>query len=227
MSKAQIKPKAQIKLKPELTIIKDEEIPHLLLPGEMGAVLELIVRDKDGKVTERREMRSKSFVRQFLELLFVEFNKLPKKAPLLMKDIDGLARSIYASYKNFDCSAAIGVVTHGPIIGTGTTAPTIDDYVIETIIPHDAAPPTGGAMQYSAVTFGAPASDATTSQLTITRNFANASGGAITVYEIALYVMGYDGATRYFMTIRDVIVGGIAVPNGQTLTVNYREQVVV
>ena len=29
------------------------------------------------------------------------------------------------------------------------------------------------------------------------------------------------------MTIRDVIGGGIAVPNGQTLTINYRFQGVI
>ncbi len=220
---------AQVKLKPELKVIKEEKIPQLLVPGEMGAVLELIVKDKDGKVTDRRIMRSKSFTRQFLELLWIEFNKLPEKAALIMKEIGGLARSISAYDHNFDCSAGAGVVTHGVILGTGTAAPTIDDYAIETIIPHDAAPPTVGAIQYSAVAFGAPASDATTSQFTITRDFANASGGAITVYEIALYVVGYDtdSTDRYFMTIRDVIAGGIAVPDGQTLTVNYREQVVV
>ncbi|GAJ04001.1 unnamed protein product, partial [marine sediment metagenome] len=31
----------------------------------------------------------------------------------------------------------------------------------------------------------------------------------------------------YFMIIRDVIDDGINVPDGQTLTVNYREQAVV
>ncbi|GAH71984.1 unnamed protein product, partial [marine sediment metagenome] len=74
------------------------------------------------------------------------------------------------------------------------------------------------------------ASDASVSQFTITRNFSNAAvGGDITVNEIGLYVKGYDTEddTYYFMIIRDVIAGGIAVPDGQTLTVNYREQVQV
>ena len=83
-------------------------------------------------------------------------------------------------------------------------------------------------MNYSAVTFGTPAADATTSQITITRNFANVSAGSVVVNEIALYCCAYDtGATlRYFCIIRDVIAGGITVPNGQTLTVNYRPQAV-
>ncbi|MBA7680895.1 hypothetical protein ES703_89216 [subsurface metagenome] len=218
-------PKAQIGLKPELKIIRKEEIPHLLVPGEMGAILELTVKDKDGKVTEHRLMRSKSFIRQFLELLWIEFLKPPPKASLIMMDTGGIPRDIYENEINFACNAGLGIETHGIIVGTGTTAPTIDDYVMETPIAHG----TGAAeLEYSAVTFGAPASDASISQFTITRNFSNpGNGGDITVNEIGLYVKGYDGATRYFMIIRDKVAGGIAVPDGQTLTVNYREQVVV
>lgn len=221
-------PKAQIGLKPELKIIRKEEIPHLLVPGEMGAVLELTVKDKDGKVTERRVMRSRSFVRQFLELLWIQTYQIPEVAPYSVRDTGNALQDICESSYTFACNGGVGVITHGIIVGTGTTAPTIDNYVIEALIDHDAAPPTGGRMQYGAVAFGAPASDATTSQFTITRNFANASGGAITVNEIALYVKGwkYD-TTYYFMIIRDKITGGIAVPDGETLTVNYREQAVV
>lgn len=221
-------PKAQIKLEPELKIIRKEEIPHLLVPGEMGAILELTVKDKDGKVTEHRVMRSKSFVRQFLELLWIQAFQIPEVAPYNMRDTANALQDICESYSTFAADGGVGVVTHGIIVGTGSTAVTIDNYQIETLIDHDAAPPTAGRLQYGAVTFGAPASDATISQFTITRDFANASGGAITVNEIALYVKGYKFMTTYyFMIIRDVIAGGIAVPNGQTLTVNYREQAVV
>lgn len=217
---------AQIKVKSELKIVREEEIPHLLIPGELGAVLELTVRDKDGKVTEHRIMRSKSFVRQFLELLWVMMNASPTSAPLSIRDTGNTPRNIKVNYGNFRCDGAAGAVTTGIIVGTGVTAPTINDYKIETIIPHGVA---AGQLQYSDTVIAAAASDATTSQVTITRNFANASGGAITVNEIALYVVGQDTvpSDRYFMTIRDAIPGGIAVPNGQTLTVNYREQAVV
>jgi len=216
---------AEIKTKPHLTVIKEERIAHLLLPGEVGAILELTVKDKQGKVTDHRVMKSESFVRQFLELLWVEFNKTAKGTPLAMMAVDGFARGAYENKLAFGCNAGIGVVTNGIIVGTGITAPTINDYEIETLIEHDAAPPTVGSLQYSGVTFGAPASDAATSQFTITRNFANSSGGAITVNEIALYSKGYS--TYNFMTIRDVIALGIAVPDGQTLTINYRLQAAV
>ncbi len=215
---------AQVKAKPELEIVNEGQIPNLLVHGEVGAALELTVKDKNNKVTDHRIMESRSFVRQFLELLFVEFNKLPPKAALLMKDIGGSPRYIREGYRNFDCAGGVGELARGIMVGTGTTAPTIDDYRLETTIAHGLS---AGQLQYGGVTFGLPASDPTTSQFTITRDFANASGGDITVSEIGLYVVGWDGSARYFMVIRDVITGGIVVPNGQTLTVNYREQAVV
>ena len=215
----------QIKAKPELKIIREEEIPHLLIPGELGAVLELTVKDKDGKVTDHRLMRSRSFVRQFLELLWIQAYQIPEIAPYNMRDTSNALQDICEGGLSFAADGGVGVVTHGIIVGTGTTAPTIDDYAIETIIAHGTG---AGELQYGAVTFGAPASDATTSQFTITRNFANGSGGAITGNEVALYVKGFKyNTTYYFLTIRDVIAGGISVPDGDTLTVNYREQVVV
>jgi len=216
---------AKVKVKPELKVIKEEEIPHLLVPGEMGAVLELTVTDKDGKVTDHKIMRSKSFVRQFLELLWIQAFQIPEVAPYSLKDTGNVARNICESALTFASDGAAGIVTHGIILGTGSTAPTINDYVLVTPIAHGVA---AGQLQYSAVIFGAPASDATTSQFTITRDFANASGGAITVNEIALYVKAYKyNVTYFFMIIRDVIGGGIAVPDGQTLTINYRLQAAI
>jgi len=216
----------QVKAKPKLDVAK-EPILHLLVPGEMGAVLELTVKDKRGKVTDHRVMRSKSFVRQFLELLWIQAFQIPEVAPYSMKDTSNTLQDICEGAYTFAANAGLGATTFGIVVGTGTTAPTIDDYALETLIAHGTG---AGQLEYSAVTFGAPASDATTSQFTITRDFANASGGSITVNEIALYAKGSRGGYAnvwYFMIIRDVIAGGISVPNGQTLTVNYREQAVV
>ena len=218
---------AEIKATPNLAITKEETIVKLLEPGEVGVTIELTVKDKNGKVTERRgPMRSRSFVRQFLELWWIQSLQLPQYHPYVgIRDTGNTLRNICQSSQIFAANAALGDVLFGIITGTGNTAPTINDYAIETPIAHGVA---GGQLQYSAITFGAPAADATTSQFTITRDFANGSGGAIVVNEIGLYVKGYlYNTTYYFMTIRDVIGGGINVPNGQTLTVNYRPQATV
>lgn len=212
----------EIKAKPELTVIREQEIPHILLPGEVGAILELTVKDKDGKVTEQRVLKSKSFVKQFLELLWVQAYPIGRVTYWSIRDTSDTLRNIPEEISNYAANAASGISSYGILVGTGTTAPTISDYKLETQIAHGVGV---GQLQYGAVTFAAPAWDTTATQFTITRNFANASGGAITVNEIGLSVVGY--VSYYFLTIRDVIGGGISVPNGQTLTVNYRLQAAI
>jgi len=215
---------AEIKARPKLDIIKEEEIKHLLLPGEMGAVLELTVTDpKTGKVTDHRVMKSGSFVQAFLQLLYVKMAICPASAPISVTDTGGVARDVSTKPNRgylFITVAAAGLVTNGIIVGTGNTAVDISDHCIETLMPHADA-------NYSAMTWGAPGSDATTSQFTLTRNFT--AVGARVVNEIALYCQATDtaGTMREFMIIRDVIGGGIAVGGGLTLTVNYRLQAVV
>lgn len=222
----------EIGLKVAARVIQKDKIHTLLEPGEMGAMLDWKVTDpKTGKVTVEGSKKSESFVQQFIELLMVIAAGRETYGAMhtygittSIRDTANTLRNVYYSNSaggyHFDTYAGAAVVTHGIIIGTGNTAPVISNYVIETIIPH-------ATMNYGACTYGAPAADATTSQCTITRNFANVSGGGVTVNEAALYCRAYDGAARYFMIIRDVIVGGILVPNGQTLTLNYRPQVVV
>lgn len=235
---AEIRTRApEIGLGLEVKVQCPEEVRRLFLPGELGAVLDWEVRDKEGKVVSRGAQKSQSYVRQFLDLLLVKFLDVPACNPMQIRDINNTLVDVSNASIVLATNAAAGDVTMGIIVGTGNTAPTITDYAIQTIIPHDSGAHGAGTMQYGAVTYGAPASDATTSQFTITRNFANATVGAITVNEIALYVKAitpipWSGAeatqiVRNLMTIRDVIAGGITVAAGQTLTVNYRPQVVL
>jgi hypothetical protein len=217
--------------------LKDKELIHppdksIIQPGELGATIELVVRegifDPNGKITNHIGPKpSESFLRAFMEHLFIMFSNILDGDPIQMRDTSNNLIDIGKTATFLNTDGAAGAVTSGIIVGTGNTAPTINDYVIETLIAHGVG---AGQLQYSIVTYGAPAADATTSQFTITRNFANGSGGAITVNEVGLYVETAPGGTPvpyYFMTIRDVIAGGISVPNGQTLTVNYRPQAVV
>ncbi|MDD4985696.1 MAG: hypothetical protein PHQ43_07900 [Dehalococcoidales bacterium] len=209
----------------------DKEI-HL--PGDLGPTIELIVWDTQTKEVTNRigPKASESFTEQFIRLLFIQMSAPGHCSSQPVVDVSGVTNYIYDHYTLFSSGAGIGSILYGIVCGTGAVAPTISDRALGNIILHDAAPPTAGRLQYSAVTFGAPSADPTTSQFTITRNLANASGGAITPTEFGLYVLTNIWSTlapfnKYFMTIRDVIGGGIAVPNGQTLTINYRLQGVI
>jgi hypothetical protein len=226
----------EIKAIPNARVFRPDH--ELLMPGEMGAILEWEVRDKDGRlaVDSRTGMynhdkrKSESFVRQFLELMAAVFSHVSDARPISVRDTSNVLKNItttrdtYAGvyHRIFLCPAALGVTTYGIVAGTGAVAPTINDYALGTLIAHGVG---AGQLSYSAMTYGTPAADASTSHFTCTRNLANNSGGAITVNEIGLYVQAYETPayiTSYHMILRDVIGGGINVPNGQTLTINYR-----
>lgn len=229
-------PEVKLDAKPTLQTFKDEEIAHLLEPGEIGAVLEWTITDpKTGKIVDHQIRKSESFVRQFLDLLFAKMRAANPITTLQARDTGNTLRTVMDLGNNssttgylLDVNAGATVITYGIIVGIdtgGPHAPTINDYVLVTPIAHGAG---GGQMQYGGVSFGAPGSDATTSQFTITRNFT-ANAGGITVLEVGLYCRAQDtGETaRYFMIIRDVIAGGILVAAGLTLTINYRMQATV
>ena len=205
---------------------------HLVFaPGELGAVLEWTVTGKDGKIRERRVVKSRSYVRQFFDLLMVQMNSVAELVPAGIRDTGNIEREICVSAFNFACNAVANTDSYGIQVGTGNTAPTISDCKLQTQIAHGSG---AGQLQYGGVTFGLPTSDITQSHFTVTRNFSNQSGNPITVYEIGLVVKGdipepwqvskYSIATQYyFLTIRDVIASGISILNGETLTVNYRQ----
>lgn len=213
-------------------VLQKEKIHTLLESGELGAMIDWKVWDpKTGKVLEKVSRKSESYVRQFLELLFVQMTHPPRNYGVDVRDTSNTVRTVViydmqvTNYNYiFDVREAAAGTFFGIRVGTGNTAPTINDYALQTPIVHGAG---AGQLQYDAVAFGIPAADTTTSQLVITRNFSNASGGAIVVEEVGLICRAfYPTAAGYFLIIRDV-TGGINVPNGQTLTVNYRLQAVV
>lgn len=214
----------------DLKAIDPKTIPHVLEKGELGLALEWMVTDKNGKVTDHQIKRSESFVQQFIQMLFCCFNCVAYPNTYNVKDTGGVTRASLWGQKywrgnviGLDTYAGAGIVTYGIIVGTGNTAPAITDYVLQTPIAHGVG---AGQLQYSAMAYGAPAHDTITSQFTLTRNFANGSGGAITVYETGLYCRGYytDSTVGYFCIVRDVVGAGIAIANGSTLTLNYRPQ---
>lgn len=213
--------KQQIELKQEVKQIKINR--EAMLPGEFGCMLELTVHKPTGEVTEHRIVKSKSFVRQFLEILWVQCYNLPSilAGGTTPKDTSNTARGVDQASGNFSAVAAAGITTNGIIVGTGTTLPTVNDYKLEVPIPHGAG---AGQIQYGAMTFGAPTATASMSQFRLTRDFSNSCGESIFVKELGLYVIasGY-----YFLAIRDVLESSVEVPDGEILTVNYEEMATV
>jgi hypothetical protein len=238
--------KAEVGLSVELKVHSTDEINKLFEPGEVGCVLDWVVTNPDGSIASQGIKKAESFTRQFFDLLLQKFKGLTSPGNFTpVTDITNAVRYVTNSSYMFNANAVSGTVTNGIIVGLGNTAAQITDYVMQTPCAHDSGAHGANTFQYGAVSFGAPASDLTTSQFTITRNFANATAGTITVNEIGLYVIAlfspetgagalefYSGDTvrnsvGNFMTLHDIIAGGINVLAGQTLTVNYRPQCVI
>lgn len=177
--------------------------------------IEALVKDKKGKVLKRVKRKAHSFVGNFIRCLAVQFAS-GKEA---ITDVGGNAVNPYAYYTNLKAGAGSGDDDFGIQVGTGTNAVSINDTALQTKIAHGTGT---GQLQYGAVTFGATACDASKCECTITRDFANGSGGDITVNELGLVLQMYDTGSKNIFVARDVVSGGIAVANGQTLTVNYK-----
>jgi tetrahydromethanopterin S-methyltransferase subunit B len=192
---------------------------NITTPITLEAYVEFIVRDKDGRITQYKRKKAESFVRQFIDLLYVRAADLGNIAGEYWATLDytNTSRNMYnAGGAILNLAGVATAVTHGIVIGTNSppAAVEISQYKLVSPIAH-------ATMNYSAVTFGAPADNGATSQFRITRDFANVSGGTVTVEECGLYA--YTAAIVNFMIARD-LTGGIAVPNGQTLTINYQIQ---
>ena len=207
---------------PQLQVLRAQHVIELE-PGEVSAILEMIVHDGKGNITSYKRMKSKSFVQQFLQLLFLRAaGKQTAGTTYSITDTTPAARNTFVEpgqCRPFACNAAAAAITNGIVIGTDNTPVAVNQTKLVAIIAH-------ATMNYSAMVFAAPGNDASISQFRMTRDFTNVSGIGQTVQEVGLYVIGWDAVDRYFMTIRDV-TGGIAVPNGQTLTINYQIQTTV
>jgi len=115
------------------------------------------------------------------------------------------------------------MVIRGIVAGTGSTAVTISDYALDTLITHGVG---AGQLEYAASSFGSNTVAGSTSSFTASRVLTNSSGASITVNEIGIYMEFVDLTTqRYFCIARDL--GGGAVAHGETITIEYKISVTV
>lgn len=180
------------------------------------------VKNKEGKLLKRIKRKSRSFVQQWNELVAVQ---LGFKTDLSIKDTGGADRDIDYNEANFKATAAAADDTFGIVVGTGSTAVTIADYALDTIC----AEGTGAdELNYHACSVGDPSVAGSDCSFTVTRSAINSSGSAITIAEIGLQLLGYDGEVGYyFLAVRDVLAEGVEVPDGGAISVVYTLKVTV
>jgi len=208
--------------------------------GVMNAYVELEVRDKNGKVVSRRRFRAKSFVANFLRILrriWLTTGTISGGSTCYLGfstaepvDTGSNARAVLAGAHTTTATqinrcvskmdAGVGDVNSGIRVGTGSSAPAPTQVVLDTAIAEGVG---GGQMSHGAVTIDAISIVGAVTTLRIIRVMTNSSGGAITVNEVGLFVYAQYayGSDASFMIARDLVAGGISVPNGSSLTVRY------
>ena len=103
------------------------------MKSSIGLYYQLIVKDKNGKIVSKTPFRrSKSFLLQFLQIIEVQ----SYRANVTITDYSGTPRSVPAHAQSLNFGAAVGSVTTGILVGTGTTPPDNTDTAMETLIAH-------------------------------------------------------------------------------------------
>ena len=185
------------------------------MKSSIGLFYQLVVTDKNGKVVRKTRLRrSKSFILAFLKILEANFNTLGGAVPV--KDVLGASEDAVYTYTTLFATAAnAGVVDTGIVLGTGTTSPASDDYVMETKIAHGGA---AGQLNYGSQSFIAAQEVGANVDLQLVRAFTNSSGGVINVTEAG--VQCALAASKYALLIRDVFTA-VPVADAETITVTY------
>lgn len=113
------------------------------------------------------------------------------------------------SYWNFSGTAAFShTMQYDSIfVGTGNTAPTADDYFLETMCTD--CTNDGGSKQLNQQT----------GQMTFTKTFTYTGADDADISEIGLFKCSVSDTNRIFLVAREVLENPIHVSNGDTFTV--------
>jgi len=185
--------------------------------------LELEVRDKEGKITEKRRIKANSLLRNFAQTLVAFFAGTSLR--VWMYDTGYTNRNLFIAYGSyayafFFVNAGATVDYYGIQVGSGVTTVSRDDYRLATPIVHGSG---SGQLSYGATTIEDVNGTPPQSRFRVLRTFSNDSGAAIIVYEIGLvYRTQVAAATFYNIMIgRDVLPTPVNVPAGSSLTTRY------
>ena len=198
--------------------IKDKIQDALKLHNNIDIKLTITIKDKDGKIIKVHKQKSHSFVANFLYILGsfladTQYNWTNISGSVEQYNSNGAS---LANILNANCGSPGKC---GIVIGTGTKAPTPQDYELENQIANGTG---SGQMTYNSPSFTAPSVSGNTTSMTITQSFQNQSGASITVSEVGIQVDLYaSSGYTYALIVHDLLSSPITVPNLSILQITY------
>lgn len=176
---------------------------------KLNIKVQVVLRDKNGKITKIINKVCHSYILAMVDLLAVHMGE----ATLTIKDTGGTSQSVAAFYLDFSCKSASADNTYGIQVGTGSDAILITDYKLKTLIANGTG---ANLLNYGSTSIGACATVGTTRQFTIARTLTNNSGGDITVNEVGLAVK-----TQLYKLLVEHSLLTFTITNGTSGTVTY------
>jgi len=188
----------------------------------IGAEIEIEVRDKNGRLLEHKKQESRSFLKQFLQMLYGEMNAENLSQNIISITTTGGGTSNYPSYTDtskpfFRVTSPSGNDYYGILVGESDEPVEYDDYNLKSKIPNGTG---AGQLSYQECTLEEPYKDGTEYKFKITRAFVNNSGATITVKEVGIGA-AWKQPSIVALLIRDVLASPTSIPDGATLTVRY------
>ena len=189
--------------------------------GTIQLIKRLQVLDPTKKVIhDTGNTPSRSFIRAFLTAIQACLTHQNTRA----LDINGIDQRL-VTWRNFQTAIICVIPTNipdrsGPVIGTGTTPPTNDDFKLEAQIKHGTET---GHMEHHTTVVRGPEAQADTLILTIERIFINRTSHQITINECGLYTIGNALMwPRNHCHIRDLVMPNITVPPQHGVRLEYK-----
>jgi hypothetical protein len=208
-------------------------------PKSLGipkAYWEIEIRDKNGKLLERKRFKSHSWLRQFIDWLRMCAYQLKTTATvntMTINDVTNTARTVpntstqYAGAFVMGYNAPANTSDYGLVVGSGDAPNSISTYALASQIIHGSG---SGQLIYGATTVEAVANPSGGDlQFRVIRPFTNNSGASVTVKEVGIYgnLRDSGGADRSFAIARDVLPSPSSVPDGATMTLRYIPKITV
>ena len=187
--------------------------------------------ERRGLIASTPPIRCRSFVQQFLQLLYVglqngaNFNVTRISGSGISVDLIEAFRMVITgagrggSTLGFHSGGSYLTSTQsGIVVGTGTNAVTVTDFALQTPIADGTD---SGQLEYLSCGMTNYRISGNTGSFDIERLFRNSSGGSITINEIALYggSIDFNGIALYsnprsFCLIRDLVSPGFTLNDG-------------
>lgn len=218
----------------------------------MKGYIEIVVRDKDGKIVKHGKHEMHSFLNNFLKALLGMLNATGGTAldasgvikSATVTDVTGSDITIYIEWYTGSANSGGGTVfganapdnddSYGIIVGSGTIPLALDQYALVSKIAHGTGT---GQLDYGVSSYTELGLDMGVSppvyRFRLLRTFTNLTGASININEVGIGVRNFwraaSGISKdvKFVIARDVLPTSYPVPAGGTATVTITVEVEV